>query len=53
MDAGYDECEPWEGFPAPPKKENFANAPGANREFSEEWQKHFDKMHSQMGKDKH
>ena len=52
-DASYDECEPWEGFLAPPKKEDFANSPGGNRELPEEWQKWLDKMRSEMGKDQH
>jgi len=30
-ECGFDECEPWEGYPAPPNKEAFLNAPGANQ----------------------
>ncbi len=30
-DVGVDTCEPWEGYPAPPKRDCMKDAPGADR----------------------
>jgi hypothetical protein len=52
-ECGFDECEPWEGYPAPPKRENWQHAPGANQPLP--W--HYEKLVAQAkvfaGKDKH
>lgn len=42
-DVGLDECEPWEGWPAPPKRDFMKNAPGADRPLPEYLQKLLDK----------
>jgi hypothetical protein len=39
LNAGFDVCEPWEGFPASPKKEDWAKAPGADRPMPDCYQK--------------
>jgi hypothetical protein len=41
-EAGLDLCEPWDGWPAGPKKETFANARGANQEIPPEWKERFE-----------
>jgi hypothetical protein len=41
-EVGFDVCEPWEGFPAGPKKENWAKAPGADRPMPDYYQKLLD-----------
>jgi hypothetical protein len=50
-EVGFDECEPWEGYPAGPKKQSW-NPAGADRELPE-----YDKLYQQIrqwtGKDKH
>jgi len=41
-DRGYDECEPWQGWPAGPKRDFMENAPGADRPLPDYWQKLLD-----------
>jgi hypothetical protein len=36
---GFDECEPWLGFPAGPKKTSWNYAAGGNHELPAYWQK--------------
>jgi hypothetical protein len=42
---GYDECEPWQGWPAGPKRDFMKNAPGADRSLPEHWQKLMEHWH--------
>ncbi|MFZ3224945.1 MAG: hypothetical protein WB772_01065 [Xanthobacteraceae bacterium] len=42
---GYDECEPWQGWPEPPKRDFLKNAPGSDRPLCEHWQKLLDRFH--------
>ena len=42
---GYDECEPWQGWPAPPKRDFLKDAPGSDRPLPEHWQRLFDRFH--------
>lgn len=39
---GYDECEPWLGWPVAPKRDFMKNAPGADRPVPDYWQKLMD-----------
>lgn len=39
---GYDECEPWRGWPDPPKRDFLQNAPGADQPLHPAWQKLLD-----------
>jgi hypothetical protein len=42
---GYDECEPWQGWPAGPKRDFLEKLPGSDREPPPHWQKLFDRFH--------
>ena len=42
---GFDECEPWQGWPAAPKRDFLNDAPGSDRPLPECWQKLFDRFH--------
>lgn len=52
-DCGFDECKPWEGYPAPPKRENWQHSPGADQPLP--W--YYEKLAAQAkvfaGKDRH
>ena|SRR5580698_6961070 len=41
-DRGFDECEPWQGWPAGPKRDFLEKLPGAERPLHPAWQKLFD-----------
>jgi hypothetical protein len=51
-DVGFDECEPWEGYPAGPKKPSW-NPAGANRELTPAYDKLYQQMRGWLGRDKH
>jgi hypothetical protein len=44
-DRGYDKCEPWQGWPAGPKRDFLEHAPGSDRELPPHWQRLFDRFH--------
>jgi len=39
---GYDECEPWNGWPAAPPRDFLNGAPGADRALPPHWQRLLD-----------
>jgi hypothetical protein len=42
VERGYDKCEPWDGWPNPPKRESWKNARGTDRQAPAYLQKLFD-----------
>ena len=50
---GFDECEPWNGFPEVPTTDSWNHAAGGDRLLRPYNQKIFEKMRDLAGKDKH
>jgi hypothetical protein len=50
---GFDECEPWNGFPEGPTMDSWNHASGGNRLLRPYYQKLFEAMRVLAGKDKH
>ena len=42
---GFDECEPWQNWPEPPKRDFLERLPGSHRPLPECWQNLFEKFH--------
>jgi hypothetical protein len=51
-EVGLDECEPWIGYPAGPRKDSWSKA-GADRELTPEYDRLYQQMRSWTGKDRH
>jgi hypothetical protein len=52
LDMGFDECEPWNGYPNGPKRESW-NPAGADRELSPAYDKLHHQIQGWLGRDKH
>ena len=50
---GFDECEPWNGFPEGPTTDSWNHASGGDRLLRPHYQKLFEMMRALAGKDKH